>query len=65
MEYNMALYELETGDIIMRDFALIMLSVAFVLIYMTFHLRSLFLSSLAMVNIVISFPLTLIVFRTF
>lgn len=63
MEYNLALYEMQTDDVIMQDFALIALSVVFVLTYMTFHLKSFFLSSLAMLNIVVSFPCTLILFR--
>lgn len=63
IEYSPIINKLETGDITMKDFLLIGFSVAFVLIYMTFHLKSLFLSSLAMVNIVMSFPITLLIFR--
>lgn len=63
IEYSPIINELETKNIAMEDFLLVGFSITFVLIYMTFHLKSLFLSSLAMVNIVMSFPITLLIFR--
>ena len=38
-------------------------SIAFVFVYLTFHLRSVFMSAFAMLNIILSFPLSLFFYK--
>ena len=50
-------------QIIVNDFLWVTASFLFVWAYMTFHLRSFFLSSCSMFNILMSFFLTLVLYR--
>lgn len=55
--------DVETQKVADRDFLWAIGSIIFVWIYITIHLRSLFLGSTAMFNILMSFPITLFFFR--
>lgn len=50
-------------DLIMKDIMLIFASFACVFIYVAFHLQSLFLASIAMVGIALSYPVTIFINR--
>lgn len=65
IEYSKIINDLETGNIVMEDFMLVIGSVLFVFTYMSFHLKSTFLAGMAMINIIISFPITLLIFSAF
>lgn len=55
--------DFEMEDIANKDFLWAFASIAFVWLYMSFHLKSLFLSSMSMLSIVLSFPMTLVISR--
>lgn len=46
-----------------KDLQYALFSIIFVIIYMTFHLKSLFLSLFSMLGVIMSFPMTFLIFR--
>jgi hypothetical protein len=51
------------NEIFINDLVWIALSILLVLLYMMFHLKSVFLGVSAMINIVMSFPLTIVLYK--
>ena len=61
--FNQEVSRLKFQEISNGDFIYAVFSIAFVFIYITFHLKSLFMSSFAVVNILLSFPLSLALYK--
>jgi hypothetical protein len=61
--YNGVWYDHKIDSYVMGDFTLAIFSFIFVLIYVTFHLKSGFLAATSMFSIAISFPVTLLFSR--
>lgn len=57
--YNTAWFNEEINKLVMKDFALAILSFTFVLIYVSFHLKSIFLAVVSMLAIAFSYPLSI------
>lgn len=55
--------QLEMNKVVGTDLMLSLVSIIFVMIYMTIHLKSFFLSSFSILGILVSFPVTLIIFK--
>ena len=60
---NVVYYDDQVMELLRGDFRLISLSLIFVFVYIAFHLRSVFLSLVATVSIIVSFFLTLLLYR--
>lgn len=61
--FNGVLSDKDFFTIFAQDFYFIGLSITLVFLYMWFHLKSLWLTINAMINIIVSFPVTLIIYR--
>ena len=61
--FNEEWYDIRITEFIMGDFALAILSFIFVLIYISFHLKSFFLASTAMIAIGFSYPIAIVINR--
>ena len=61
--YNAQWYDAKVTEFIMQDFGLALLSFLFVLIYVSFHLKSAFLASTAMIAIGFSYPIAIFINR--
>ena len=61
--FSLAWREKKIREIVLDDFGLIVVSFSFVLLYVSFHLRSLFLAGSAMIGIALAYPLTTFINR--
>ena len=57
--FNFAFFDSELNKLIMSDFGLAIVSFTFVLIYVSFHIKSIFLAVLAMLAIGFSYPIAI------
>jgi hypothetical protein len=53
----------ETMDLVNQDFIYVALVIATCLLYMTFHMESLYLASSSLFNVVMSLPVALVIYR--
>lgn len=58
-----ALHDFETNQVVEEDFLLALGSITFVLVYVSFHLKSFYLGSQGMLNILYSFPISMTIFN--
>ena len=61
--FNTVWYDEEVNDLIMKDFVLAVASFFFVSIYVSFHLKSIFLASTSMISIAFSYPVSVCLSR--
>jgi len=61
--FSPSLYSARLGDLSFSDFKWIALSLAFVLLYMCIHTRSIYLGLMGILQIALAFPLTYFIYR--
>lgn len=61
--FNSAFFDIKFGEILFKDLNYAVISIVLVFCYMWFSLRSFWMTFNAMLNIVVSFPITLVIYR--